>query len=68
MFGKGFELLGKQNEFGREIFTPIYFKTRPFQARTIHSTVIKTENISSYETGTQKRELTCSTGGSLGNF
>jgi len=39
--------------------------TRPFQARTIHSTVIKTENISSYETGTQKRELTCSTGGSL---
>merc|ERR1711971_1304652 len=50
----------------RSILTPsIYSKRRLFKARKINSTVIKTENISSYETGVQERRLTCSTGGSL---
>merc|ERR1711971_671889 len=50
----------------RSILAPsIYSKSRLFKARKINSTVIKTENISSYETGLQERRLTCSTGGSL---
>ena len=53
----------------RSILAPsIYSTRRLFKARKINSTVIKTENISSYETGLQERRLTCSTGGSLGNF
>merc|ERR1712172_424248 len=50
----------------RSILAPsIYSTRRLFKARKINSTVIKTENISSYETGLQERRLTCSTGGSL---
>merc|ERR1711971_1041985 len=50
----------------RSILAPsIYSTSRLFKARKINSTVIKTENISSYETGLQERRLTCSTGGSL---
>merc|ERR1740129_2071210 len=50
----------------RSILAPsIYSTRRLYKARKINSTVIKTENISSYETGLQERRLTCSTGGSL---
>merc|ERR1712172_273847 len=50
----------------RSILAPsIYSTRRLFKARKINSTVIKTENMSSYETGLQERRLTCSTGGSL---
>ena len=43
-----------------------YFGEQAFKANRIHSAVIKTENISSYETGTQESLQICSTGGSLG--
>jgi len=39
--------------------------SRLFKAEKIHSEVIKPENISSYETGTQIREKLCPPGGSL---
>jgi len=42
-----------------------YFGEQAFKANRIHSAVIKTENISSYETGTQESLQICSTGGSL---
>ena len=64
-------LKAKEAPFRRSgsVLTPsIYSTSRLFKASKINSTVIKTENISSYETGLQERRLTCSTGGSLGNF
>jgi len=44
---------------------PSVFGEQAFKANRIHSTVIKTENISSYETGIQERIQQCSTGGSF---
>jgi type IV secretory pathway VirB4 component len=46
---------------------PSVFGEQAFKANRIHSTVIKTENISSYETGIQERIQQCSTGGTFGN-
>lgn len=62
---------------GRKSLTPSIFDREAYanavpiltcrlsKAEKINSTVIKTENISSYETGTQEREQIWSTGGSL---
>jgi len=44
---------------------PSVFGEQAFKANRIHSTVIKTENISSYETGIQERIQQCSTGGTF---